>query len=80
MSVAKQKPVVSKDDLKLLTRVAQSYEGREKTRLYAIFVVLKLQRIASEQNLPRKCEGITEESSERELEEALDAMGWRGGL
>ncbi len=76
MSNPKVKPVVSKDDLKLLRMVVVAYEGRETTRLYAIFVVMKLQFIASGQNLPRKCEAITTESSEYDLRSAIEAMGY----
>ncbi|QYW03581.1 hypothetical protein pEaSNUABM34_00279 [Erwinia phage pEa_SNUABM_34] len=76
MSDPKPKPEVTKADLQHLLHVAGAYEGNDRHRWYAMFIVLKLKRQMDGQNLPRSCANITHESQDYEIEEACYKLGY----
>lgn len=76
MSDPKQKPEVSKEDLAHLMQVAVSYEGTDRSRWYAMFIVYKLQRQMNGHNLPRSCAAITIDSPVHEIEKACYTLGY----
>lgn len=63
------------DELKALFSVVQEYTGPEVHRLYAMYIVRKLERVATGRPLLEKFAYLNKSSSEQELKTALAELG-----